>query len=171
MADPAYPYRFPTLSDAPRRLVDAQRTFFSLAPEDMAERIGVYCEESSHAGDPWPIGSLALSPEVRERTGRDWWTLLATFAVGTGQRLDIAGNQAQLLVGDRRVPTDDWGNPDLTHGSYADSRSRYRMECGRCGLALTARQETLQRVAEKIHAAGLREVTLGVLAASVHRVA
>ena len=159
------------MAEAPAVLVERQRSFSSLTPEQMAERIGVYCEESSHDGEPWLIGSLALSPEMKAQTGRDYWTVIPKFTVGTGRQLTVAGVQAQTMIGDRRIPTDDDGLPILAGEDYSQARTRYRMGCARCGRTLTTRQETLQGVAPKFREAGLREVSLSVLAAAIRRLA
>ncbi|MCV7499224.1 hypothetical protein [Micrococcus luteus] len=171
MTEPVFQYRIPTTADAPPAIVDRQRMFSSLTPEQMAERIGIYCEEASHEGQPWLIGSMALSPEVKAQTGRDYWTVIPKFIIGTGQQLSAPGVQAQTMIGDRRIPTDDDGLPILAGEDYSQARTRYRMGCARCGRTLTTRQETLQKVAVRLQADGLREVTLSFLAAAVHRLA
>lgn len=171
MTEAMFRYRIPTMAEAPAVLVERQRSFSSLTPEQMAERIGIYCEEASHEGDPWLIGSLAVAPEVWAQTGRDYWTVIPKFIIGTGLQLAVPGVQAQTMIGDRRIPTDDDGLPILAGLDYSQARTRYRMECARCGLTVTTRQETLQGVAPKFREAGLREVSLSVLAAAIRRLA
>ena len=171
MTESVFQYRIPTMAEVPASIMERQRAFSSLTPEQMAERIGIYCEESSHDGEPWLIGSLALSPEMKAQTGRDYWTVIPKFTVGTGRQLTVAGVQAQTMIGDRRMPTDDDGLPILAGEDYSRARTRYRMECARCGLTVTARHETLQKVAARLQTAGLREATLGVLAAAIRRLA
>lgn len=187
MTEAPYPYRFPTLADAPSRLVDVQRSFTHLEPAELAGVIGVYCEEPSHEGDPWPIGMLDRSHEVRRQMGRDYWGARGTYPVGTGHLLRVAGVQEQLVDGRRRLETDDDGLPvrvrvdDSRTDEYgaplaelvdvSRARTRYRLQCARCGLAVTVRQETLQRVAEQLHAAGVRDVTLSLLSKAVQRLA
>ncbi|MCV7571849.1 hypothetical protein M3F31_005310 [Micrococcus luteus] len=95
--------------------------------------------------------------------------------------------QEQLVDGRRRLETDDDGLPvrvrvdDSRTDEYgaplaelvdvSRARTRYRLQCARCGLAVTVRQETLQRVAEQLHAAGVRDVTLSLLSKAVQRLA
>ena len=124
--------------------------------------VSVYCDGHqtddgpSHHDRPWRIATFTLLEEVLER-GEIHWTDSGghTYTTAGGQVLTFDTQSTTTpLVGDR---------PVSHREASADPeglRSRTRLSCRHCGLALTVRSERLNPALTALHAIGVSEVSL-----------
>lgn len=159
-------YKIPTLNDAPQGLFSWDSSKPLISEEMDMPRIGVYCEESSHEGNPWFIASFVLNWKFHEQTGEIRWTVSDKYRTGTGHLLQLANIEMQLLTGDELKPV-----VEMTDDERATARGRWAFECKTCGLRQTFRNETFQRAALALWQAGIREISLTGLQFAVKRFA
>jgi hypothetical protein len=103
---------------------------------------------------PWPDGSTRWSEVIH-----NYWA---------ADRKVIVLNTAPTrvgMVGNRVVTQDEWqANPAVFDQG---SRSRYKLACGTCGLALAAREKKLESSLDRLLGHGINEVSLAALAAMI----
>jgi hypothetical protein len=69
------------------------------------------------------------------------------------------------MVGDRVVTQDEWQANPAVFETEQGSRSRYKLSCATCGLALAVREEKLESSLDRLLKSGINEVSLVALAA------
>ncbi|WP_354145975.1 hypothetical protein [Arthrobacter sp. 754] len=154
-------YKIPTLDEAPKRLFDWDSPIRTDGSPEL--RLGVFCEESSHEGEPWFIASFVPNYPWMESTGELVWAVSPDYPTGSGHALRVAGAHQQLLVEDKPVSVDGAGIPITNHSAHQASRSRWPLECKACGLRYTYKSESLQPVIAVLLRAGWREISLSGL--------
>ena len=122
-----------------------------------AFKIFIYCDDPSHAPRRVPVANFLELP------GGGWHEEPASHAtpgpVGSGH----------LLIGDN-LATEGWANdPDVAN---ADVRGRFKLECRKCkrngrAIPCDAKAETLYPVLDGWRSAGVLEVPLAVVAATL----
>lgn len=168
MSERKWNYLFGTASEAPP---EVRWSTSGVDVDQLRFFIGIYCGQESHIREPWLIGSFCVSREVLEERGEIWWGLRKDFPTGDGSLLRVGGQQSQLIAGSERVPTDNDGLPILSTEAHRQGRGRERLQCRRCGLTVTLRSETVQKIAARLFQAGMREVTLSQLQEGAARLA
>ena len=168
MTDGAWEYKFHRASDLPERLTRLGLTVDE-HPEGAPLMIGVYCEEGSHEGDPWLVGAfdlalagLAAIPEAR-------WNFLPRYPLGGNASVRLENAIDQNVFGSRQLPHERdalFNDPDFLR---EEVRLRFVLKCGLCGMSVILRRETLVQVGALLENAGLREVSLRLLAGAVQR--
>lgn len=117
-------------------------------------KVFVYCDNTKHSGR-----RVAVTNYIATATG--WHEQPASRAVPRA-------GMGMHMIGDD-VAQDGWAlDPEV---SNADIRTRFELQCRKCGDEgrLAARLETLHAVLDGIRDAGVSEVPLRFLAASIQR--
>lgn len=120
-------------------------------------KIFIYCDDPSH-----PNRRVAVINYVSIGEGR--WTERFTSTAVQGN-----GGTGVTLVNDARIPRGALINDPEGVFRGKDVRSRYQPECRKCRRPVTAREENLFAVLNAFAAAGVRDFSLSVLAASLQR--
>lgn len=158
-------YRIPTLKDAPERLQG--KAMYTESEEE--PRLGLYCEEESHHGEPWFICSFTPNYPHLEATGDLSWMPSNDYRAGSGHLLRVAQVMQQLIVDDGPAPVDSNGIPMVDAAGSQRGRGRWPFECGKCGLRRTWRAESFQSAVQGLVRAGIKEITLTGLISAVDR--
>lgn len=131
--------------------------------------LGLYCEESSHEGAPWFIGSFIPNYAFLEATGELKWTVSDKYPLGDGDVINLAGVRQQLLVDDKPMPLDRWGLPITTGRAQTEGRGRWTFECKTCERRNNYKTESFQKAVAALLQAGIREISLDGLESMVKR--
>jgi hypothetical protein len=155
-------FRFPTKSHIPRDLAKKMKRSYSAIDVQSIASVSVYCEEESHAGDPWLIGSFVPNEDLLAQ-GRLHWAFHPDYPTGDGHMVRVGSGDMKVSLVDSRVI--DWASltPAEKTDISPDLRGRYRPRCEHCGLARSAREESMNSAITGLYAAGIREVKLSVL--------
>lgn len=157
MAD--WTFRLPTRSDVPRNLVRNMRVVYSAADIQDLATVSVFCEEESHEGDPWLLGTFAPSEELLDQ-GRLHWYLHPDYPTGDGHMIRVNDTELRVsLVANSVVDT------AILRGAAKvealdNLRTRYSLACELCGLKRTAKSSTVQGTVTRLHVVRMREVSL-----------
>ncbi len=153
-------YKIPDLHAAPKALFEfgGKGSLTSLSENEAKFCVGIYCEESSHEGEPWFLGCLRPDWDGYQRTEELNWTLRNSYPTGDGHLIQLRTADKFQLVTSKGVA------PDI----YAPgAHIRYPLECGQCGFAVRYKLETYQHAALILTAAGFREVSIKGLKTTV----
>lgn len=123
----------------------------------MSERIFIFCDDPAH---PRRVAVTNFVPVTDDDAGA--WTERFTSAAAQGRR------ESGVTLVDDALPSGYSFDPDEYRGR--EVRSRYQLVCRKCRRRpVTAREETLFAVLNALHGAGVSEVSLTLLAASLQR--
>lgn len=139
------------------------------APADDENRLGLFCEEASHAGKPWFICSFMPNYEYLEYSGKLQWTVSNMYPTGNGDLISLASVRQQLLVDDKPMPLDRWGLPITTGRAQTEGRGRWTFECKTCERRNNYKTESFQKAVAALLQAGIREISLDGLESMVKR--
>ncbi|MCD4525229.1 hypothetical protein [Nocardioides sp. cx-173] len=155
-------------------------------------RVGIYC---AHEPWPWLVGSFAVSDEVQDQRGTEYWGWDLNYLTGDGFLIPLTPQakekNSHFLVGDQvrdreaerrdlqaaaaAVAAGDFEAARRVNDRIAMDRSQTReripMLCGHCDYRRVFRSETVQKVASTFWRIGHREVDLRTFAARVDRAA
>lgn len=149
-------YKIPRLADAPDALQG--KTRYS---EDMQlPRIGLYCEDESHAGSPWFICSFAPNYAYLEQTGEKRWTVSDKYRTGTGDLVSLAHAQGQLISEDLEPAPKDSNGRLFTGEKWQQGYGRWNLVCKSCGNSLTVKTSSFQSALFALFSAGIMEISL-----------
>lgn len=113
--------------------------------------LGLYCEEPSHEGRPWFVGSFHPSYDVYRLTGKISWTFSADYPTGEGCLIRLTSKVPQM------------------HMDESGQRGRWAFECQECGYRVVYKSETFQTAAGALSVAGFREISLTGLNSAISR--
>lgn len=161
----SWTYKLATRLDIPERVKGPVYG----GPKEDDLRLGLYCEESSHDGEPWFICSFAPNYAHLEATGELQWTVWDRYPTGNGDLVKLASINQQLLVDDKPVPTDRWGTPKTEGRALTEGRGRWTFECHACGRRNTYKTESFQKAVASLLQVGIKEISLAGLESMVKR--
>ncbi|WP_427018612.1 hypothetical protein ACQCSX_08805 [Pseudarthrobacter sp. P1] len=160
-----WPYKLATELDTPERIHGT----INHGPDDDQLRLGLYCEEASHAGAPWFICSFMPNYGLLEATGDLQWTVSDMYPTGTSALISLAAVRQQLLVDDKPVPVDSRGIPKTEGRARTEGRGRWTFECQTCGRRNNYKTESFQEAVASLLRAGIKEISLAGLESMVKR--
>lgn len=146
-------YKIPDLHAAPKALFEfgGKGSLTAMSEEEANLCIGLYCEESSHAGRPWFIGSFHPSYEFYRMHGEVRWIFSAHYPTGDGCLLRLTAKVSQM------------------HLDESGQKGRWAFECGACGLRSVFKAETFQTAAAALCRGGFREISMAGLDSTIKR--
>lgn len=158
-------YKLATRLDIPDRI----KGTINGGPADDEMRLGLFCEEASHAGKPWFICSFMPNYAALEYGGELQWTVSDMYPTGNGDLVKLASVRQQLLVDDKPTPLDRWGLPSTAGRALTEGRGRWTFECPTCGRRNNYKTESFQKAVAALLRAGIREISLDGLESMVKR--
>ncbi|WP_146956137.1 hypothetical protein [Glutamicibacter soli] len=149
-------YKIPRLMDAPEALRGKSRY-----SEDMQlPRIGLYCEDESHAGAPWLICSFVPNYAHLEQSGDKRWTVSDKYRTGTGDLLHLSYVQQQLISDDLEPAPQDANGRLFTGEKWQQGYGRWNLGCKSCGNSLTMKSDSFQSALFALFSAGVMEISI-----------
>lgn len=161
-------YKIPTLNEAPKNLLVGSRALYT---EDMDRpRLGLFCEEPSHEGQPWFICSFIPNYAYLEASGELVWTTSNNYRTGSGDLLRVAYLVQQLISEDNKLAPYNANGIPIVGEKWNTGRGRWDFECKSCGNKATLRTESFQKAVPALLKAGIMEISLTGLRSMISRV-
>ena len=166
-----WPFRIATRSDVPRKLVENMRVQYTSVDIQNLATVSIFCEEESHSGDPWLIGTFSPLEEMLGK-GRLYWAFRSDYPTGDGYMIPVGEGESKVsLLHERVVDWESLSLPERTHLMYdePEPRARYKLACGLCSLAATRKEHGLNEAITQLYSEGFREVPLSFLIGAMKR--